>query len=188
MRVGIFVVLALASSFGCRRKAGSSGHDAGFVNPGAEAAQITPFLPERVGPFSSASAATTNFTAAEPRMAAERVYNSTDGRTLTIELITGDLRPELRTLASDADHAFGSDTPTYWRTTSIRGWRTRIAEARPTPVRSECYVQVGPNHVAHLDVSPVAKAGESASLAALLDLEGLARSGGIPGPPLQRTR
>jgi hypothetical protein len=184
----LLFALVLVLVLGCGAKRRSAPPEAGPSDLAAEAAKLTPFLPAHVGRFSSAAPASTNFRAVEPRVEAERKYKSGDGRTLSVLLISGDLRPELLALASDEEHAFGSDTPTYWHTTSIRGWRTRIAEERPAPRKSESYVQVGPNHVVIVSVFPAATKGESASLAALLDLEALAKTGGVPGPPRASSR
>ena len=180
--------LLLALALGCGTRRRGTALDAGPVDLAVEAAKLIPFLPSHVGPFASSVAASTSISPVEPRIEAERAYKTSDGRTLSVRLITGDLRSDLVALASDEEHAFGSDTPTFWRTTSIRGFRTRIAEERPTARKSESYVQVGPNHVVEVRVFPPSRTGESASLAALLNLEGLAKTGGVPGPPREPTR
>ncbi len=184
----VALLLVLACLLGCGTKRRGTALEAGPIDLTVEAEKLVAFLPVHVGPFSSMVAASSDIRAVEPRIDASREYTTGDGRTLSIRLITGDLRAELPTLASDEEHAFFSDTDTYWRTTSIRGFRTRIAEERPTPRQSESYVQVGPNHVVRVRVFPIARTGESASLAALLNLEGLAKTGGVPGPPRRSTR
>jgi hypothetical protein len=49
-------------------------------------------------------------------------------------------------------------------------------------------VQVGPNHVATVDVTPASVAGECATVASLLDLARIEASGGVAGPPRRLTR
>ena len=181
MRLTVLFVSLLAMT-GCRRRhAPPPSVDSGT----AEAAKLLPFLPPKLGAFDARQIAMTDvmFTG---RFSAERSYTSPDGREATVRISTGDLRGELATLESDDEHAFGSDTPTYWRTTSIAGHRTRIGEERPKPIKSVCYVRVGPNHVAEVDIRPAAGPGDCESVAALLDFTGIAATGGIPSPPSER--
>jgi hypothetical protein len=181
-----FVGLLVTCVLGCRTTARDTAPEAGPVDFAAEGAKLVSFLPADVGRFSSAEAATA--TVAEHRVAATREYTNREGRTLTVRIATGDVSSDRLVFASDEEHAFGSDTPTYWRTTNTRGFRTRIAEERPTPRQSESYVEVGRNHVVVVRVFPAATAGESATLAAQLDLPGLAKSGGVAGPTSGPTR
>ncbi|NOU34942.1 MAG: hypothetical protein HOO96_44180 [Polyangiaceae bacterium] len=142
------------------------------AEPAAVAAALSPLVPPKVGAFTATGDATTS---TQPhRVELQRSYAS-GGKTLSVSLFTGDIAAERGILGSDAEHAFGSDTPTYWRTTSVRTFRTRIAEQRPTVRSSECYLAVGAVHVAFVRVAP-ARAGECAEVAALLDLETLARA------------
>lgn len=175
-RVAMGIVLALS---GCHR--GPAGVvDAGAVDPAVEAAKLVPFLPSRLGAFSATGPASVSGSGL--RIGAQRAYRDGSGREVRVSLATGDLRSELGTLDTDDEHAFMSDTPTYWRTTSIAGHRARIGEERPTPRSSTCLVRVGPNHVADVRIAPVATAGECAPVAALLDLAGIVASGGVAGP------
>lgn len=142
------------------------------AEPTAVAAALAPILPAKIGAFASADDATTS---AQPdRVELRRSYAS-GGKTLSVSLVTGDTKAERSILGSDAEHAFGSDTPTFWRTTTVRTFRTRVAEERPTVRTSECYLAVGAAHIAVVRVAP-ARAGECAQVAALLDLETLARA------------
>lgn len=136
-------------------------------------AALRPLLPTKVGAFTSAKDPTVS---TQPqRVEIERDYTAARGKTLSVSLVTGEMKAERGILASDAEHAFGSDTPTFWRTTTVRTFRTRVAEERPTVRTSECYLAVGAAHIAIVRVAP-ARAGECAQVAALLDLETLARA------------
>lgn len=175
MATGLLGLAALA----CRGPRTTS-FDASDVDASAEAAKLGALLPAAIGPF----------TATEPplfgtgpglRIDASRSYTNASGKTAHVRLATGDVTSELGTLESDDEHAFGSDSPTYWRTTSIGGYRARIAEERPVVRTSECLVRVEPNHVAKVRVYP-AIAGECATVAALLDFKAIIASGGVPTP------
>ncbi|MEO8799645.1 MAG: hypothetical protein ABI551_17255, partial [Polyangiaceae bacterium] len=161
--------------------------DAGPVDPAAEAAKLVPFLPARLGAFAATGPAMP-VGILGPVIEARRAYTDASGRDADVRLATGDVSADLGTLDSDDEHAFGSDTPTYWRTTAIGGHRTRIGEERPTPRSSTCVVRVGPSHIADVWVSPVTTVGECAKVAALLDFAGIAASGGVPGPPAPSRR
>lgn len=169
MRLGRLAVPMLAAfALHCEKPAPANA----VAEPSAVAAALLPFVPPKVGAFASTGDATT--TTLPQRVELRRSYAG-GGKALSVSLFTGDIEAERGILASDAEHAFGSDTPTYWRTTSVRGFRTRIAEQRPTVRSSECYVAVGAAHVAVVRVAP-GRAGECAEVAALLDLETLARA------------
>ncbi len=142
------------------------------AEPSAVAAALSPIVPPKVGAFSATGDATTS--TLPHRVELRRSYAS-GGKTLSVSLFTGDMEAEHSILGSDAEHAFGSDTPTFWRTTTVRTFRTRVAEERPTVRTSECYLAVGAAHIAVVRVAP-ARAGECAQVAALLDLETLARA------------
>jgi hypothetical protein len=178
-------VLFVLALFGCGRSSRRA-PPAVAVVPAREAAKLEAFLPAHLGVFASTEPAWSSGTMPGPRIEASRRYRSADGRTATVRLSTGDVRGALATLDSDAEHAFGSDTPTYWRTTSIAGHRARVAEERPTPQRSECLVRVGPNHVAKVTVAPVAAPGDCIAVAAARDFGRIAASGGVPSPTAGR--
>ena len=176
-------VLAL-SALACR--AGSrSVPDAGAIVPSAEAAKLVPFLPARLGSFTATRPATSTGSFPGPHISATREYASPDGRNAHVRISTGDVRSDLATLDSDQGHAFGSDTPTYWRTTSIAGHRTRVAEERPVVRSSECLVRASDNHVAAVRVTP-AGPGDCETVAIYLDFTGIAATGGVPGPSRSR--
>ncbi len=147
------------------------------ANPVAEpvvvAAQLSRLLPAKLGAFQATGEPIDN--AHANYVASDRSYSGGKGKTLSVSLRTGDVKGDRLVLDSDAEHAFGSDTPTFWRTTSVRKFRTRVAEQRPTVRSSECYLAVGAAHVAVVRVAP-ARAGECEEVAALLDLETLARA------------
>ncbi len=167
---------------GCHRSPPTrAAFDAGPVDPAAEAAKLVPFLPSRLGAFAATGPAMPVGMLGSV-IEARRAYTDASGRKVDVRLATGDVSADLGTLDSDDEHAFGSDTPTYWRTTTIGGHRTRIGEERPTPRTSTCLVRVGPNHVADVRVAPVSTVGECAKVASLLDFAGIAATGGVPGP------
>jgi len=159
--------------------------DAGDVDASAEVAKLGAFLPPTLGRFSATDAPT--LTGGGLFIEARRSYADASGKEVQVELATGDVRPRLTILEGEEAHAFGSDSPTYWRTTTIAGHRARIAEEQPVVVSSKCYVHLEPNHVAQVDVHP-ATAGECAAIAALLDFKGIIASRGVPGPPLEPGR
>ncbi len=80
--------------------------------------KLTRFLPAQLGPFAAINAVISTET--KGRVELERHYRTPDGRSLSIRFVTGDIALELMALDTDAEHAFGSDTPTYWKTTAIR--------------------------------------------------------------------
>jgi hypothetical protein len=148
--------------------------------------KLTRFLPAELGSFAAINAVVSTET--KSRVELERHYRTPDGRSLSVRIVTGDLALELTALDTNAEHAFGSDTPTYWKTTAIRGLRTRIAENRGKRAGSTAYVRVSTLHIAVVEVYPAVSDGESASLAARLDLERIAASPGLPAPPTAPTR
>jgi hypothetical protein len=176
-------LLALVT-FGCRAFSGT-GPDAGVVDPTVEAAKLVPFLPATLGAFTATGAPTTMGSLPGPIISARRSYKSTDGRSAELRLSTGDVHGDVATLESDDEHAFGSDSPTYWRTTSVAGHRTRVAEERPKTIKSECVVRVGKNHVADVTITP-ALPGDCETVASLLDFAGITATGGVPSPPVGR--
>jgi len=174
-------VLALAA-LACR----PSSRKSGPVSPSAEAANLVPFLPATLGAYTATDAATIEVDDAGPRIAATRRY-TVGAKVARVTIATGDVQRWEGTLDSDEAHAFGSDSPTYWRTSAIAGHRTRIGEERPVTHSSECLVRISRNHVADVDVR-LARAGECERLAALLDFAGIAATRGVPSPPSSRTR
>ena len=110
------------------------------------------------------------------RLVAERVYHGPDGKVATVDLVGGETSVEHAFLDPDVEHPFRADSPEAWRTTSTRGFRTRIGEPRTTPpttpMTSEAYVLVGTEHAVDVTVTN-ATAGESATLAAAIELEKL---------------
>src|SRR5947209_8578413 len=90
-------------------------YDAAAIVPSAEAAKLASYLPPAIGAFTATAPASTIADAVGPRISAERGYAS-GARTATIRVATGDVRSEAMALDSDDEHAFGSDSPTYWRT------------------------------------------------------------------------
>jgi hypothetical protein len=184
-RAHVFLATGLLglAAIACRHATGAP-FDAGDVDAAAESAKLGALLPPAIGAF----------TAAEPpmfgsgpglRIEASRSYTDTSGKKVDVRLATGDVRSELSTIESDDEHAFGSDSPTYWRTTTIAGHRARIAEERPVVRSSRCVVRVEPNHVATVHVYP-AVAGECATVAASLDFKAITASRGVAGPPATR--
>lgn len=167
----------------CRGGSRATSFDASDVDASAEAEKLGALLPPALGPFTATEPPTT--TGAGLLIEGRRSYADASGKKVDVRLVTGDLRAELAALASDEEHAFGSDSPTYWRTTSVAGHRARIAEERPVVRSSECYVRVEPNHVVEVTVSP-ATAGECAVVAAWLDFRAITASGGVPGPATPR--
>ncbi|HEY5961840.1 MAG TPA: hypothetical protein VIV60_35015 [Polyangiaceae bacterium] len=89
--------------------------------------RLAALLPESIGEFVARAPATSNVYLPEARIRAQRDYASAD-RTLQVELKTGNVRAQLELLASDSDHAFGSDSKTYWHTVPVKGLRARVAE------------------------------------------------------------
>jgi hypothetical protein len=114
------------------------------------------------------------------RLVAERVYRGPDGKVATVDLVGGETSVEHAFLDPDVEHPFRADSPEAWRTTSTRGFRTRIGEPGTAPgstpgsppITSEAYVLVGTEHTVDVTVTN-ATAGESATLAAAIDLEKL---------------
>ncbi|MEO6950295.1 MAG: hypothetical protein ABI321_00675 [Polyangia bacterium] len=106
------------------------------------------------------------------RLMAERIYHGPDGKVATIDVVGGELSVEHAFLDPDVEHPFRADSPEAWRTTSTRGFRTRIGEPHTTPMTSEAYVLVGTEHTVDISVTSAA-VGESAQLAAAIALEKL---------------
>ncbi|WP_146646798.1 hypothetical protein [Labilithrix luteola] len=179
-QLGVLAVALVFATCACHSR---KGDDAAPVDAKAEAIQLTAFLPSRIGAFTADGEAWTNSAPDGPTIEAHRFYSSADGRKATIELVTGDISKELATLDSEETHAFGSDTPTYWRTTTIAGHRARVVEEKPTPKKSQCLVRVGPNHVANVTIAPTPKPGGCVTIASLLDFGGIVASGGVPASP-----
>ena len=173
-------VLALAA-LACRGGARATTWDASDVDASAEAAKLATLLPPALGPFRATGPAMST-TGSGLLIEASRTYSDATGKKVEAQLSTGDVRAELDTIESNDEHAFGSDSPTYWRTTNVAGHRTRIAEERPFAATSRCLVRIEPNHVADVTVTP-ASPGECASVAALLDFAAITASGGVPSPP-----
>ena len=176
MAAGLLGLAALA----CRGGPRTTTFDASDVDASAEAAKLGAILPATLGSF-KASGPPMMVSGSGLLIEAHRSYEDASGKKVDVQLSTGDVRAVLDTIESNDEHAFGSDSPTYWRTTSIAGHRTRIAEERPVVHSSECLVRVEPNHVAEVRVYP-AVAGECAGLAALLDFKAIVASGGVPSP------
>ena len=109
------------------------------------------------------------------RLVAERVYHLGD-KVSTVDLVGGELSVEHAFLDPDIEHPFRADSPESWRTTSTRGFRTRIGEPHDaqhaTPMTSEAYVLVGAEHTVDVTVTN-ATPGESAEVAASIALEKL---------------
>ncbi|HEX7666298.1 MAG TPA: hypothetical protein VF407_17350 [Polyangiaceae bacterium] len=146
-----------------------------------EAAKLVPFAPSTLGSFTATGPASP-LGSPPDFVNVFRSYKDAGGRELTLRLSTGDIGADLGTIDTETEHAFGSDTPTYWRTTSIAGHRARIGEERPTLRSSTCLVRVGPNHVAEVKVAPASTPGECAAPAALLDFAGITATGGLASP------
>ena len=122
------------------------------------------------------------------RLVAERVYRGPEGKVATIDLVGGETSVEHAFLDPDVEHPFRADSPEAWRTTSTRGFRTRIGEPGNeadtvpgtvpgnvpgnVPMTSEAYVLVGAEHTVDVTVTN-ATAGQSAAVAALFALEKL---------------
>jgi len=181
--VGVATALLGLAALACRGGGGSrtTTFDASDVDASAEAAKLGAFLPPSLGPF-TATASPMMVTGSGLIIEAHRSYADASGKKVDVEIATGDVRTDLQTIESNDEHAFGSDSPTYWRTTTIAGHRARIAEERPVVHSSDCHVRVEPNHVVRVRVYP-AIAGECASIATLLDFKAIVASGGVPGPP-----
>ncbi|HEY2365779.1 MAG TPA: hypothetical protein VGH87_05300 [Polyangiaceae bacterium] len=188
MRARAHVTLAAGmlglAALACRGGPRTTTFDASDVDASAEAAKLGAILPAALGPF-TATDPPMMVTGSGLLIEAHRSYADTAGKKVEVELSTGDVRSQLGTIESNDEHAFGSDSPTYWRTTSIAGHRARIAEERPVVHTSECLVRVEPNHVATVRVHPAAP-GECAAVAALLDFKAIVASGGVPSPPTDR--
>ena len=149
----------------------------------AAAAKLASLLPDTIGPFRAEAPATTSVYLPESAVSAARRYTSAT-RKLTAELKTGNISSERRILATDEEHAFLSDTPTYWRTVMVKGHRARIEENPVGVSRSKVYVLVSASVVTELVVAPLAVAGESATLAEALDFPAIEASGvSVPAPP-----
>ena len=172
------------AALACRGGPRTTPFDASGVDAAAEAVKLGALLPAALGPFTATDAPLTT-TGPDLLIDASRSYVDATGKRLDVRLATGDVRSTLATIESDEEHAFGSDSPTYWRTTMIAGHRARIAEERPVVRSSECLVRVEPNHVADVRVGPAAP-GECAVIAALLDFKAIIASGGVPSPPERR--
>ena len=106
------------------------------------------------------------------RLVAERVYDGPDGKVATIDLVGGETSVEHAFLDTDAEHPYRADSPESWRTTSTRGFRTRIGEPKGARITSEAYVLVGTEHTVDVNVTNAAP-GESATLAAAIEIEKL---------------
>jgi hypothetical protein len=180
LATGLLVIVALA----CHSPRTTT-VDAGDVDASAEAAKLSLLLPATLGPFTATGSPMTTTGSGNSLIEAQRSYDDASGKKLMVKLETGDLRPDIDTIESNDENAFGSDSPTYWRTTSVAGHRTRIAEERPVVHTSECLVYVEPNHIATVRVYP-ASAGECAAIAALLDFKAILANGGVPGPRTSR--
>ncbi len=146
----------------------------------AAAARLDAFLPGRIGQFRAREPSVRTAFAVTPEISVERTYTN-GSRELTVELRTGDVRQDMQIIAENAERAFLSDTPTYWRTVNVRGRRARIAEEPDRMIDSQIYVRVSAQVVARLQVAPRAFDGESAALAAALDLERIGRAD-VAGP------
>ena len=105
------------------------------------------------------------------RLVAERVYRQGE-KVATIDLVGGELSVEHAFLDPEVEHPFRADSLEAWRTTTTRGFRTRIGEPQTTPMTSEAYVLVGAEHTVDVTVTS-ATPGESAALAATIALEKL---------------
>jgi hypothetical protein len=180
LSAGVLGLAALA----CRGGPRTTTFDASDVDASVEAAKLGALLPTSLGPF-TASDPPMMVTGTGLLIEAHRSYADASGKKLDVELATGDVRSTLETIESNDEHAFGSDSPTYWRTATVAGHRARIAEERPVVHSSECLVRVEPNHVATVRVHP-AVAGECAAIAALLDFKAIVASGGVPSPATGR--
>ncbi|HEY1959352.1 MAG TPA: hypothetical protein VGH28_27265 [Polyangiaceae bacterium] len=177
------MALALVT-LACRSGSRIATWDASDVDASGEAAKLATLLPPTLGPFAATDSPMTT-TGAGALIEARRTYAGPAGKRIDVRLATGDVRSYLGTIESDDEHTFGSDSPTYWRTTTVAGHRTRIAEEQPVVRTSECLVRIEPNHVADVTVSP-ASSGECAAVAAMLDFAAIEASGGVPGPPARR--
>ena len=188
MRARAHVTLAAGAlglaALACRGGPRTTPFDASGVDASAEASKLGALLPPSIGPF-TATDPPMMVTGSGLLIQANRSYADASGKKADVSLATGDVRSETETIESNQEHAFGSDSPTYWRTTSIAGHRARIAEERPVVRSSECLVRVEPNHIATVRVHPAAP-GECASVAALLDYTAIIASGGVPSPPADR--
>jgi hypothetical protein len=144
------------------------------------AAQLSHLLPDRIDAFTATAATTSWVQFPGPRISVERRYRDKD-RELTVEIVTGDAHRELEIILTDQEHAFGSDTPTYWRTVQVKGRRARIAENRDHLTSSETYVWIGSiaghDVTGRIVVDKAARVGESALLAVALDFDTLAQAG-----------
>jgi hypothetical protein len=148
--------------------------------------KLASLLPRAIGEFVARQPATTALYLPEVKIRAQRDYEYAD-RTLLVELKTGNVQSELGILADSAEHAFASDSNTYWRTSDIKGYRARIAEERDAKRGSTVYVRVSDNVVARLMLAPWAKVGESTELAAYLDFEAMKAAGvGVTMPAPKR--
>lgn len=146
------------------------------VEADAAVARLASYLPDHIGTYTASQPPTLRAYLPDTRLSAERTYTG-DQKSLTVELCTGDISALKKIIAQDAEHAFMSDTDTYWHTLFIRGYRARVAERRQGATDSVTYVGIGGKVVAQLEVSPAAIAGESASLAELMDLEAIEKAG-----------
>jgi hypothetical protein len=188
MRARTHVIIATAgvglATLACRGAPRAAPFDAGDVDAEAEGAKLGALLPPTLGSFKATEPATPG-SGPGSLIEASRSYADATGKEVNVRIATGDVRSDLAQIELDDGHAFGSDSPTYWRTTSIAGHRARIAEERPVVRSSKCLVRIEPNHVATVRVTP-ASAGECAVVAASLDLKAIIASGGVPCPPRER--
>jgi hypothetical protein len=181
-------LLTLVAAVACKASESSTAPSASLTQRNADAtvAQLARLLPDTLGSFRAQSPATTRVYLPEAMLRAERRYAS-GARSLTVEIETGNIRAKQLILEQQDEHAFLSDSPTYWRTVDVKGHRARVAEDRAAAVSSEAYVSVGPHVVARLVVDPPAGAGESVKLAEALDFDALAAAG-VAGPVAHEQR
>ncbi len=154
------------------------------------AAKMALLVPDKITTFTATAPATTSVQFPGPRISVERRYGDPK-RQLTVEIVTGDAHRELAIILATEEHAFGSDTPTYWRTVEVKGRTARIAENRDRLIGSETYVWIGDigghDVTARITVDHATAAGESAIIASALDFDALARAGvGTHGAPMMR--
>jgi hypothetical protein len=187
----LFLAAVFAAVFGCNSSTSNTTEHAtdsktleakALTQAEADAAAVrmAALLPDMIGSFAAKEKANIRVYLPNETISADREYTS-ESRTLTVELKTGNIQSEQRIIATDEEHTFLSDTPTFWRTVEVKGRRARIAENRDSVVFSEIYVRVGPYSIVHLTVGPTAKPGESAALAAMLNLDAV-EAAGIKAP------
>jgi hypothetical protein len=131
-------------------------------------------LPERLGAFHAHEHAGESVRG--QTVEASRTYASSDKRELTLTVHAGDVTPYRSIVASSGEHAFGSDSFTYWGDGSIKGRRGRFSYQTKAPFVGEVWVALGSREIVSLRVFPLRSHDESVKLMSLLDLDAIAKT------------